>query len=436
MQVKSSIALALTAVAPAVLAAGNSTASVASGCSIGAKATATSQADLDKLAGCPVIVGNLTITGDLGSAALANVEEIDGSLTIKNATSLSNFAADKVKKITGSLSMQDLTILTGASFGSLEEVDTISMVTLPAISTFGSNIQSANNILISDTSLETVDGFATLKKVSELNINNNRYLTSFDSSLETVASSLQFSFNGEAAQVAFNQLLWANNITLRDVQSASFSKLQTVNASLGFINNSISNLTLSKLTKVGQTFFLTSNDQLTTVKASNLTSIGGGFVIANNTKLRNIDGFKEVATVGGAIIVTGNYTELDLPALKSVRGDATFQTSSGNFSCDPFKKLQSKGAIQGDSFSCKNGAKSSSISSKSSVVSSSTKTSSSSKSSASDSASTSAANAAASVSGVSSSSSASKKSKGAAVAQVAPASSFMGALAAVAVALL
>ena len=376
MQLKSTLITALLSGSTA-FAVSNSTSTntaVPSSCSIGSKATATSQADLDAYSGCTTLVGNLTITGDLGSAALANLEQLRGSLILNNATELVSFSADKLKTITGSLTMKDLTILTTASFGSLEEVDTIDMITLPAISDFATNLQSASNILVSDTSLETVDGFSTLKKVSVLNINNNRYLTSFNSDLESVSDALDFSFNGNQATVSFDDLVWANNITLRDVEAASFKSLQSVNASLAFINNSISNLTLSKLATVGQTFSVNSNDDLTSLDCSNLTTIGGGFVVANNTQLKIIDGFKNVATVGGALVVTGNFTELDLPKLKSVRGDATFETSSGNFSCTPFETLQKKGAIQGDSFVCKNGAKSSSKS-VSSVTSSKKKSS-------------------------------------------------------------
>lgn len=421
--------LAATLVAASTVSAANSTSStnsIASGCSLGSSATATAQADLDKIAGCTEISGNLTIAGSLGSAALANVKKIDGSLRLYNATDLVNFSADSLTVITGALNLQDLTLLESASFGSLQQVDSIVLQTLPAISTFITNLQKANVIQISDTTLESVDGFSTLKEVSELNINNNRYLSSFNSSLESVSDSLQISFNGESTQVSFNDLVWANNITLRDVEQATFPKLETVNASLGFINNTITNITLDKLTKVGQTFSVTSNNDLTTLECKNLTSVGGGFVVANNTDLSNIDGFSNLQTIGGAIIVTGEFSTLDLSSLKSVRGDATIETNASNYSCSAIKKLQSNGAIQGDSFVCKNGAKSSS-----SVQSSATSSSKSSKTSSSHN-----SDSTGSQSATSASSSSSKKSKGMAVAQFAPVNSLMGSIAAVAIALL
>nr|CAA85022.1 ECM33 [Saccharomyces cerevisiae] len=422
-------ALTATAILSASALAANSTTSIPSSCSIGTSATATAQADLDKISGCSTIVGNLTITGDLGSAALASIQEIDGSLTIFNSSSLSSFSADSIKKITGDLNMQELIILTSASFGSLQEVDSINMVTLPAISTFSTDLQNANNIIVSDTTLESVEGFSTLKKVNVFNINNNRYLNSFQSSLESVSDSLQFSSNGDNTTLAFDNLVWANNITLRDVNSISFGSLQTVNASLGFINNTLPSLNLTQLSKVGQSLSIVSNDELSKAAFSNLTTVGGGFIIANNTQLKVIDGFNKVQTVGGAIEVTGNFSTLDLSSLKSVRGGANFDSSSSNFSCNALKKLQSNGAIQGDSFVCKNGATSTSVKLSSTSTESSKSSATSSASSSGD-----ASNAQANVSAsASSSSSSSKKSKGAAP-ELVPATSFMGVVAAVGVA--
>lgn len=432
MQFKSALVAALTATA--AFAASNSTVSVPSQCSVGTSATATSQADLDKLSGCQILVGNLTISGDLGNAALANVKKIDGSLTIKNATNLANFAADSVQEITGALELRELTILSSASLGSLKQVDSITFITLPALTTFNSPLESANNIYISDTTLESVEGFASLKSVRILDINNNRYLNSFDSSLETVSDSLSLSSNSDEVTVSFDNLIWANNITLRDVNAASFDSLQAVNSSLGFINNTIPSLKLNKLKTVGQTLSIVSNNNLTIADFNNLTTIGGGFVVANNTKLADIKGFKEVATVGGAIEITGNFSSLDLEALKSVRGGAKFETSSGNFSCSALQSLQRKGAIQGDSFVCKNGARSTSISlTASSTRSSSDRSSSSERTSATSSGSSKSED---SSSTASVSSSKTKKSKGGAVAPRVAGSSFLGGVAAIALALI
>lgn len=368
MQYKSTVLSLLAAASTALAASGTSTKS-ADPCSIGSTATATAQTDLDAFASCKTITGNLTVTGELGSAAIANVQKIDGSLIIKNATQLVSFAADSISEITGSLELTDLTILTTASFGSLEKVDTINLITLPAISTFNSKLSSADNIYISDTTLESIDGFSVLNKVNSFNINNNLYLTSIQSSLETVSDSLSFQFNGDNTTIALDNLIWANNITLSDVASASFKSLQAVNASLGFLNNSLESIKLNNLSTVGQTFTITYNDDLTTLEFDELTKVGGGLVVANNTALAKIDAFSKLQTIGGALNVIGKFGTLDLSSLKSVRGAADVETTSSNFSCSPLKTLQKKGAIQGDEFVCKTGSKSSSSKKVSSVTS-------------------------------------------------------------------
>ena len=344
-------------------ATSTSSGSVPSGCSLGSSATATAQSDLDEYSGCTTLVGNLTVGGVLGSGALANVKKIDGSLRIFNATDLSTFSADSIEEITGSLELQSLTVLTTASFGALEKVGTISLITLPAISTFATNLKSASNILISDTSLESIDGFSALTTVDSFNINNNRYLTSVKASLNTVSNALELGFNGQNTALSFDELIWANNITLSSVANVSFASLQNVNASMGFINNTFTTLSVDQLKSVGQTFTISSNDDLDSVSFKNLTTIGGGFVIANNTNLKTIDTFSKITTIGGALNVVGNFTTLDLSSLKSVRGVADVESSASNFSCDALKKLQNNGAIQGDKFVGKNGAVSSSSSS-------------------------------------------------------------------------
>ena len=399
-----------------------------SSCSIKSGATVTAQADLDKFAGCQTLVGDLNIGGDslTGSAALANVEQIDGSLKVVNATKLENFAADKLESISGSLELRQLTLLQSASFGSLQEVDSITFVTLPALSAIASNLKSVNSLVVSDTSLESIDGFNKLEKVNEFNVNNNKGLAKINSQLKSVSDSLQVGFNGDDADVKFDSLVWANNITLRDVSSASFAQLQQVNASLGFINNSIESLNLSKLANVGGTLSIVSNEDLTDLDFGNLTKVGGGFVVANNTHLAMIDGFSKLESVGGALAVVGNFSSLNLASLKSVKGGADVETKSSNFTCDALKKLQKNNGIQGDAFVCKNGATSTSI-----KLSSASGTS-----TDSDSDSSSSGSKTATASSMSSSSSSSKSKGAAAGAQFAPASSFMGAVAAVAVALL
>lgn len=350
-----------SAAASATAASATTTYSVASGCSF-TSATATAQADLDKYASCEALVGDLTIGGDsLSVAYLNNVKAIYGSLNIIGATQLTSFTANSLGSISGEFKLQGLTILSTLALPALSAVDSINFITLPALDSIQLNtgITSITSLYISDTSLETIDGF-DVTSLNTFNVNNNKNLATIDSNLEEVKVALEVSFNAKTVEVAFDQLKWANNITFRDVSSVSLSKLQAVNASLGFINTSLSQIDLSSLTTVGGSLAVVSNEDLEELELSNLTSIAGGFEIANNTKLSNIDGFDSLETVGGAIIFMGAFNNASLPSLKRVSGGAHIE-SSGDLDCSSFNKLDTKGAIQGDSYVCKGASTSTSI---------------------------------------------------------------------------
>lgn len=342
-------------------ASATSSYSIASGCSL-SSATATAQADLDKYSGCEALKGDLTITGDLGSAALNNVKAIYGSLTINNATQLSSFSAPGLETVEDELSLTQLTILSTLALPLLTTVGTVNLVTLPALSSIQLNtgITSLKSLVISDTSLETLDGF-DITTLDTFNVNNNKELNSIDSALKTVNVALEVSFNSEDVEVSFDDLEWANNMTFRDISSISLSKLEAVNASLGFINNSISSIEIPTLTKLGGSLSIVSNDNLEEVDLSNLTSIGGGFVISNNSELGSIEGFDSLQTVAGAIIFVGNFTNATLPSLKRVSGGVDIE-SSDHLDCDGFNSLDKKGAIQGDAYVCKGLSTSTSVS--------------------------------------------------------------------------
>ncbi|GMG39894.1 unnamed protein product [Ambrosiozyma monospora] len=131
---------------------------VASSCSFKSGYTATAQADLDTLTSCEAIDGDLYITGDLGSAAIANVRAVYGDLVVYNATALTSFSADSINTITGELRLTGLTVLDSVSMGGLSSVGAINWVTLPALTDTGlTSVTECNAILISDTQLGSLD---------------------------------------------------------------------------------------------------------------------------------------------------------------------------------------------------------------------------------------------------------------------------------------
>lgn len=314
--------------------------------------TATVQADLDRLSSCNALRGTLNVAGDLDTAAIANVRAIYGSLIVNNATSLTSFSADSLTTITGQLSMTDLTVLSSLNLGDLASVGSINFITLPALEqiTFGTGISDIESLYISDTSLSSLEGFNIIN-VETFNVNNNRYLNSIDSQLESVSQALEVSYNSEDVEVSFDSLKWANNITFRDVSSVSLANLSTVNSSLGIYNCKMDSFNATGVEQIGGYLSINNNDGLEEVGFPSLSSVGGGLVIANNSELTDV-AFDRLRTVGGAVNLVGNFTDVEMGSLRTVRGGFVID-SRGDLNCDAFNRLDRQGVIQGDRYVCR-----------------------------------------------------------------------------------
>ncbi|KAG7833310.1 hypothetical protein KL942_003592 [Ogataea angusta] len=352
--------LALLALAGYSTLTSTTSISVPSGCSFSKTLTATAQSDLDDLSSCSAIEGDIYITGDLSTASIANVKAIYGSLSAFNCSNLQSLRADSLTTITKQLELTDLYVLDTLSFGSLVSVGSINWVTLPALTQAGlaAGVSDCQSIYISDTQLESLDGFNPIN-VETFNINNNKNLASINSDIQSISNALSVSYNGDDTNVTFDSLSWANNITFYSVSSISMSNISTVNSSLGVFESNVESLAIPSLKKIGGDLSIIDNDDLTEIDFSDLTSVGGGFVIANNSNLETIDGFDSLTTIGGAVILKGDFDNATFPKLSTVRGGFDLETT-GEADCDEFNTLEKKGGIQGDKFVCSAATESSS----------------------------------------------------------------------------
>ncbi|KAL6935628.1 related to Cell wall protein ECM33 [Hanseniaspora guilliermondii] len=411
----------ITSSALALLSRASSNSSIPSSCTV--KSAATAQSDLDSLSSCKTISGSLTLSGNLINPTLNGVQVIDGDLNIENSADIVAFNANSLTEITGDLLLQNLTSIQTLSLESLNSVGSISLVALPVMDNFViTSLTSADNIVISDTAVSTLQGFNNLKKVEVFNINNNPNLVSIDSPIKSISNGLSISSNGDDLALVFDQLIWANNITVLGAGEVEFPLLTKVNQSIGFINNTFEYLNIDNVTEIGVTFNVVSNDELTELSASNLETLGGALVIANNSKLTNVTGFPSLTSIGGALDVIGPFDSFSIPKLNSIKGGADVESNKTNFSCDALNKLEKSGKIQGNVYKCKAGS-----SSTTATLSSGT---------SSGSATTMATSASGSSSASASSTSSTKKSKAAAPAQSMNKAGLFGGLAAVAVAML
>ena len=192
----------------------------------------------------------------------------------------------------------------------MTDVGSIQWEALPALQglSFTTGVQSANELNIQNTQLNSLDGI-NLQVVDTVYIANNPYLQDIEMQLGNITNALTLESNGKNVSAIFPNLIWANNMTFRNASRVSIPSLESVNGSLGFYSNDFSSLTAANLTSVGGSLSFVSNTDLSNVSMPLLKTISGGFQLANNTELDMVDGFPVLATVGGALDFYGNFTK-------------------------------------------------------------------------------------------------------------------------------
>ncbi|KAF7858616.1 hypothetical protein EAF04_009216 [Stromatinia cepivora] len=342
---------------PALAVIGTAVAATNSICSQ-STATINSAADATALADCKTIKGDVVVSPSAaGTIQLDGPEEINGNLIVENNGAITSLSSTSISTITGTFSLNNLTLLSTLQFNDLDTVDKIFWAALPALSalTFPSSVSTASSVIITNTFLNTLDGI-NLNTVDTLDINNNNRLRTFSTQVGNVTTLLNIDSNGRNLDVSLPNLVWAANITLRNVSSVSIPSLAVVNGSLGFYGNYFPSVSAPNLTSVGNTangqggFAFVANPSLANITIPMLQTVGGAFQIANNSALGAID-FPKLTQVGGAIDFSGNFTTPELPELNDVKGGFNMQSTT-SIECSGFKSEHDSGNIQG-TYTCK-----------------------------------------------------------------------------------
>lgn len=241
--------------------------------------------------------------------AINGVQQITGDLTCMNAGSLTELSADQLGTIGGKFNLQNLTILSTLAFSSLNNVNEIYWQGLPALQglNFPVGVSKAQNVLISNTQLNSLDGIE-LDTIGNFDIDNNPYLNTVNvNSITTITGSLTVSANYKNLAITFDNLQSANNMTFRNVSSIVMPSLYQVNGSLGFYSDTFQSFSAPNLTSTGGALAFVDCPQLSNISMPKLTEVGGGFLIANNTNLKSIDGFPKLQTIVGALDFAGTF---------------------------------------------------------------------------------------------------------------------------------
>lgn len=319
-------------------------------------ATIRTQADATQVAKCESVEGSVVIAPEAGQKIdLTGLSEIGGDLVAEHNGLLSDFSSSTLETIGGSFTLKNLTALFNLGFNRLSEVGQIEWSTLTVLPelNFGTpGVTKAKSVVIADTVIKNIEGI-NVQSLTDMNLNNNKRLTKFSTSIKSLSNVLNVQANGLNLELEMPNLEWIANLTIANVTTFSAPSLKVVNGSMRFDSNYFKSFSAPNLTDVqeGDISFV-SNPQLTNVSFPQLDKIGGGLTIANNTKLEEIDGFKSLTRVGGAVAFRGSFTDVQLPELNDVVGG--FQVASTEQiqeACDTLQKLEGS-SIQGK-FSCR-----------------------------------------------------------------------------------
>jgi hypothetical protein len=321
-------------------------------------ATILTPADATTVADCRSFEGSVLIGDEAGpTISLDGLTEIGGDLIAENNQVITDLSSDNLRSIGGSFRLHNLINLVNLEFPSLGSANDVDFATLTKLARigFGSDgITEAETVIIADTTIDSIDGI-NVQSLQSLNLNNNRRLTRYTSSMRSLSDTFIVNNNGLNFTMELPNLRWIANMTVGNVTSFSAPSLATVNGSLYFDSNRFSSFSLPNLTEVesGDISFV-SNSDLTNLTFPLLERVGGGVTIANNTELETIDGFPELTEIGGAIAFRGSFTSAELPALENVIGGYEVLTTAelDNSTCTAFGEMADTGIIQGPEIAC------------------------------------------------------------------------------------
>ena len=274
--------------------------------------TIGSAAEATALSDCTTLKGDVLIpaTSD-PQIDLSGPRQIDGDLTLENNGQIISLSSTSLNSVSGTFRLANVTLLSTLNLPALTSVGTITWQSLPALNSlsFTTGVSSAKTVTISDTFLQSLDGI-DLDSVGSMDINNNRRLTKFDTSLKNLSENLNIQANGAKLSVTMPNLVWIANMTIANVTEFSSPSLEVVNGSARFDSNYFESFAAPNMTSTsGGDISFINNAQLTNITFSALESIGGALTIVNNTRLEEITGFPKLAEVGGAIKLGGNFSK-------------------------------------------------------------------------------------------------------------------------------
>lgn len=305
-----------------------------------------------RFSSCETIIGDIYITGEAFTRIdMTGIQTIKGSLSVANATMVTSINLPDLGSVTGSLEFMSNTILSTLNLAKLTKVNKFKLSALPALEKMGltTGITDAEEIIISDTDLMTLDGLL-VKSVKTFVIDNNKQVSNVSIGLKSVTKLLSISFNSPDVKVVLNDLVEAGEVNFFGVDTLSAKSLVKTE-SLTISSSLIKSIYLPTLKVISKMLVIDGNSGLESLNFRDLKHVMATFQITNNESLLNFGGFRSLKVIGGSVIMKGNFERGSFPELQKISGGFLFETS-GSSLCPYFDDLLQHGKIKGKKYRC------------------------------------------------------------------------------------
>ncbi|PMD32393.1 hypothetical protein L207DRAFT_590683 [Hyaloscypha variabilis F] len=274
-----------------------------------------------QIASCTSFTGDIILDHASGNISfLTEAEEgltfLDGSVYCRNNAGLQQLSLFGLITITGSVvvdNVENLVLMEGEALVNVQSIRVTDAPKMLFVSFAALN--QLEFLEIGGTPMtyeDTISSGLAMASIGSLYIHDNFNLTIGVLSflrLRNITNSFIFENNGPNSQIVMN-LLWASNITLRNVQSIDFQRMIAVNNS----------------------FEISNSENLTDIGSDVLGFIGGSFV-QNNPNLQRV-GLAGLKSTGGSLVITEN------PSLQFLAA-GSLQTVTSMDLAGPFQSLNS-----------------------------------------------------------------------------------------------
>lgn len=260
---------------------------------------------------CSTFTGDIAIaTGTTDDIYLDGLEEIQGSLYVANVTYMTWLSSDSLVTVSNYMSLQGLPNLKYSNFSQLTTLFSLTLDTLPALQG-GLDLDTLQHV-----SYLSIIGVSTDKvlwhnsiTIGGLVIRDNHQLDSIELSVRNASDSIEISSNAPGLNVVMDNLQGANDLTLDGCTNISLSSLTYINETFTLTNNSFTTFNgTPSLFSIKGSLSISGNADLASISMPMLKTIeDGDLSIDNNTNLHLLD-FEDLSLVGGRIEMDGSFT--------------------------------------------------------------------------------------------------------------------------------